>query len=475
MATIQRIAKNSGVIIFNYIAETSINLIIAISLAKYFGQSGFGKLSFLGTFFFFLGSADSLWIKPVLVREVVRDKGNAGRLIGNGLIIRSLLSVAIIILFWITVWVVNCPADIVKLAIFTSIGLLLSSIVSSYGTIFQVNLKMEYFVGSNLLSRVLTLIIVYMVIFSKANLFHYYVLALIPSIILVFLVKHYSGRFIKLNFDIDFELWRKIFRESWPLGLTSIFIFTYHRIDQVMLFHMKGADSVGSYSVAVKLAESFNIIPIALMVPLLPLMSKYFTTSKENFEKIYQLSFKYLLLFIVPVAVSMTIFSSSIISFLYGKQFLSSSPVLSILIWAEVFVFMGVVNNTILIATNRQIIDPLFTGTSALVNIALNLILIPRYGFVGAAIATLIAYPTGPVMGYFLKPTKAYSRCMFQSLIKPLFASLAMSCFIYGFRLNLWVAIIISPLIYIVVMCIIQGIDQNDLQRMKSIIFYRNV
>ena len=340
MGLLKKIVKNSGVFIFGNIADTVFNLAISISLAKYFGQSGFGKLSFLATFFFLLGSMDNQWITPILVRDMSRDANNSGRLIGNGLIIRVLISILAISIFWITIWIVKAPVDIVRLAFFASVGILLASLISSYGTIFQVNLKMEYFVGFTLLNRILTLALIYIIVTVKGNIFHFYLLSLIPGIVLLFSVKYYAEKLIRPTFKIDFKLWRKIFRETWPLALSAFFIFLYHRLDQIMLLYFKGTEAVGLYSAAVKLTETFSVIPIALMISLLPLMSRYHETSQKNFDRIYQLSFKYLLTFIIPVAFGISFFSDRSTSIFYGKDFLSSGPALRILIWAEVFVFM---------------------------------------------------------------------------------------------------------------------------------------
>jgi len=444
MKTIKKIAKNSIFFMAGNILETLFNLIISFYLARYFGQSGFGKLSFLTVFFFFLGSADNQLIRPILIREMSRGEENVAYVVGNGLIIRGLVSVLAIILFWITIWFLKPTAEIVTLAFFTSIGLLITSLISSYETIFQAKLKMGNFIALNLLSKIFILVLIYIIAFRKGDLFSFYSLSLIPSIILLLQVKYYSGKIIKPKFEIDFRLWKNIFKESWPLGLTAVFIFFYHRIDQIILFGMKGPREVGLYSAAVRLAEYFTIVPIALMISALPLMSKYYKLSKNDFERVYQLSYKYLLIFIVPVASYFSIFSSNIISSIYGKGFSSSGPALHILIWAEVFVFMGVVNNAILIATNKQILDPFFTGMSAIINIVLNLILIPKYGFMGAAVASLFSYPVGPIMGYFIRTTRPYSRCMFYYLLKPLCASLLMAPFLYYIRAHFLISIVIS-------------------------------
>ena len=163
-------------------------------------------------------------------------------------------------------------------------------------------------------------------------------------------------------------------------------------------------------------------------------------------------------------------FPERIITIFYGKDFLSSSPALCVLIWAEVFVFMGVVNNSILISANKQKIDPIFTGTSALVNIILNLILIPKYSYTGAAVASLIAYSAGPILGYFIPATRIYSRCMLYYSLKPILASLIMVGLIFNIRFSFWISIFVAPFVYLVTMYIIKGLRKDDIRLVKSLI-----
>lgn len=469
MSIINKIVKNSGVILLGYILETLVNLVISVLLAKYFGQMGFGKLSFLAAFFFFLAAADNQWIRPILVREMARNRDNSGAIVGNGLIIRSLVALTAIIMFWIVILVVNPSIDVKILAFFTSITLLLTPVLSSYETIFQVSLRMEYFVGLNLLSKLLILVVIFIVVILDKGLIYFYVLAFIPNFVLLFLLRQYSREIIKPNFRIDKALWRMIFKESWPLALTAIFIFVYHRLDHFMLMRISGSGAVGIYSAGIKLVEVFNTVPLALMAPVLPLISEYFIVSKDKFHKVYQLSFKYLLIFIIPIAMLVTVFSDSIVYFIYGKDFLSCSLALSILIWSEVFVFVGVVNNSILIASNKQILDPLFTGISALVNILLNLILIAKYSFTGAAISALVSCATGPIMGYFIKTTHEYSLCMIKYAVKPILSSFLIILLIYCFHWNFLWSVILSPGLYVLIMYFIKGVNNEDIRKIKEL------
>ena len=105
----------------------------------------------------------------------------------------------------------------------------------------------------------------------------------------IFFITRILNKFIRLDFRIDFSLWRKILNNSWPLFLSAIFISIYTRLDHILLFKLKGPEQLGLYSAAVKLAEYFHFIPLAAAASVFPLMSKYFYISQEIFKNIFQL------------------------------------------------------------------------------------------------------------------------------------------------------------------------------------------
>jgi O-antigen/teichoic acid export membrane protein len=169
-----------------------------------------------------------------------------------------------------------------------------------------------------------------------------------------------------------------------------------------------------------------------------------------------------MVILIIPIAVGTTLLAEPIISFFYKDQFLPSISALQILVWSEVFVFIGVVNNHILIASNKQKIDFIFTSNSAVINVLLNLLLIPKYSFVGAAVATVISYSVGPIMGVFIPATRDYSTAAFKSMIKPFIASIGMGGYIcYVSSFNLMFLISTSSIIYFGMLLLIKGLTKE--------------
>jgi PST family polysaccharide transporter len=187
---------------------------------------------------------------------------------------------------------------------------------------------------------------------------------------------------------------RALLRASWPLLFAGIAVVVYMRIDQVMLERLAGPNArreVGLYSAALRLSEVWYFIPTALVTAVFP----HLVSSKAKGESLYLARFAHLFglmnAIALAVAIPMTFLAGPLTRLLYGPSFADSAPILAIHIWTTVFVFWGVVGETWFLNEGLTHLSLWRTVAAACVNVALNLVWIPRLGGVGAATATLVA------------------------------------------------------------------------------------
>ncbi len=166
----------------------------------------------------------------------------------------------------------------------------------------------------------------------------------------------------------------------------------YLKIDQIMLKNMLNIDSVGLYAVAVKLSEFWYIIPVIISQSLFPAIIKSRNLSAIKYERRMQRLYDLLTLISVSIAIIFTFFSDFIVVKAFGDEFIKSGDILSIHIWAGIFVFYGTARGKWIIVENLQKKVIFIHLASTILNILFNLILIPIYGGLGAAIATLFSY-----------------------------------------------------------------------------------
>jgi len=225
-----------------------------------------------------------------------------------------------------------------------------------------------------------------LIYFVYAVVFEY--LALASGLIVVY--HHYKLSIF--NWKYSKNLASSLFKDSWPLALSGIVVMVYMKIDQVMIKNMMSEEAVGYYAAAVRLCEAWYFIPVTLCNSIFPAIVNAKNVSTEFYNNRMQKLYALLTWLAIGIAIPVTIFSNQIIQLLFGNEFSSASPVLTIYIWAEVAVFLSVASSQFLINENLTKLSFIRSLVGMLLNVALNLILIPLDGIIGSAIATLISY-----------------------------------------------------------------------------------
>jgi len=231
---------------------------------------------------------------------------------------------------------------------------------------------------------------------------------------LIYKIKH-DGYFINnFNKRIAFGLIKK----SWPFMINGLIIILYMRIDQLMIKQMLGDSSVGIYSAAARLSEAFYFIPMVISSSLFPAI----INSKKNNLKIYYSRLQKLYFLQIWLALFIILFvtfsANWIIKILYGSAYLEAEPVLVTGIWGSLFVFFGVVKGRWMILENMQFYATINALAGLLINIIFNLLLIPSFGIVGAAVSTLAAqFFSAVVIPMFSEKDRVSVGMFFNSLV----------------------------------------------------------
>jgi len=212
-------------------------------------------------------------------------------------------------------------------------------------------------------------------------------IALGTALMLIFYFKK-NKKFIFTPYLVQIKT---LLKDSWPLILSGLAIMVYMKIDQIMIGEMLGETAVGLYSAAVKISEVWYFIPIVITSSLFPSIVE----AKKQDEKLYykrlQQLYSLMILISAAIALPMTFLSDWVIRFLYGDAYLLAASVLSIHIWAGIFVFLGVASGQWLLIENLQKIALKRTLFGVISNIILNFFLIQKLSIFGAALATLIS------------------------------------------------------------------------------------
>lgn len=475
MSTVQRIAKNAITLYAAWIVGVILSLVLTVFVARILGDVIYGKYTFALVFTGFFGVLTNLGTDVVLIREVARDKSKATKYLGNFVVIRLILSAIVLALIALTINLMNYPWDtIIAVYIFGGYTII-TSLTAIFRVTFRAFERMEYEALINVLGRIITTSLGLLVLFMGFGLIELAYVFLVASIVnLILSVLICAKRFAKLKLEIDLDFWKKSIKIAIPFSLSNIFVMVYVRIDTIMLSIMKGDAVVAWYNAAYNLVLTFEPIVFVFMTTVFPLMSRLFISSEESLRVIYEKSFKYLILLGLPISVGGMVLAGKIIPFLFGAEFTNSIIVLQILIWDCLLLCMYRPIMYLLGSINRQGTMALIGLGGAAVNVGLNLLLIPRFSYVGAGITTLVTESLVTAVSWYAVSKYFYRLPVHKIMVKPLIASVVMGAIVYFCSqvtsMSLALLIVLGAAVYFILLYLIRAFSEDDRSLFQEVV-----
>jgi PST family polysaccharide transporter len=390
---IQAAAGNAGWLVADKLFRLGCGLIVNVWVARYLGPPNFGLLNFAMAFVALFSIISNLGLQNVIVRDLVTAPDRREELLASALAMRVAGSAVAVILAVVAV-VAMRPGDIVGIRVVSIVALML--VPQAWDIIefdYQARIEARPIVIIRSASFVLASLLKIFLILNAANVtaFAWITTAeIVFSSMVMSLFARKRGKLPRLRNATVREV-RYLLRTSWPLMVSGLSVVLYWRIDQVMLGQLVGDAGVGLFSAAVRVSEVWYFIPIALASSSAPILTAIYSRSRTEFlEKLTELT-RLMAALGVVVAIGLSIFAKTVVSVLYGPDYLSSSTILAIHAWAGVFVAIGVVSSSWFINSGLFNHSMYQTLTGAICNIGLNSLLIPRYAGIGAAIATVVS------------------------------------------------------------------------------------
>lgn len=475
MSTVQRVAKNAAVLYIAYIITAILGLVLIIYVARMLGDATFGKYSFAIVFTGLFGVLTNLGMNELLVREVARDKSRATKYLSNIVIMRLILSAIVFALIALVINLMDYPEDTTMAVYVFGAYIILTSLANIFRVTFRAFERMEWEALINISERMITtsagLVVLFMG-FGLIELAYVFLAAGTVNLLLSFLIC--ARKFARPKLEADLDFWRKTLKIAIPFSLSNIFVLVYVRIDTVMLSTMKGDAVVGWYNAAYNLVHAFEPLVFIFMAALFPVMSLFFISSDESLKVTYEKSFKYLILLGLPISVGGMVLANRIIPFLFGGEFADSIIALQILVWDCLLLCMYRPMLYMLGSINRQGWMALIGGLGALINVGLNLVLIPRFSYVGAGATTLATEGIVIAASWYAVSRYFYSLPMHKIMIKPLIASIAMGAVVYLLSqltpINLFLLVFLGAASYFILLYLIRAFSKEDMDLFKQVV-----
>jgi O-antigen/teichoic acid export membrane protein len=477
MNRLQLIAKNTAVMFTANMASKILAFFYIMYTARYLGAREFGILSFALAVIGVFSIYTDMGLNPYMVREVARDHSL------SGIYLKSLTKIKIVFCIltygFITIFLfaLDYPADTVMVTHLMALSLIFNALASISYALFQSFEQMEYVSLGQIINALILLAGTIAAIHLHLSTVSFAALNLLASIITFFyalfaLRSKLPQVFHFLTLPISDHnpeiTYKDMVRQALPFGLSGLFIGIYYYIDTIMLSLLvpDANQAIGWYNAAYRIVIFLMVIPSAIISALYPILSKSFLSQGKELIFIFERSTKYIISISMPACVGITLLAPQFIHIIYGSNYQGSSICLQILVWSFLFAAIGAIFGNTLNAINRQTSLTVITGIGMICNITLNLVLIPRYSYNGAAWVADLTRLLIIIAEYILLARYAITpplRSCLKTVFQVFTASLVMGIFIVVAQSIALVWIIIgSVAIYGLAFYLMRGIDEAD-------------
>lgn len=386
---------NSVWLMGDRLVRMGLGLLVGVWVARYLGPDGYGSLSFAGSYVMLFSALALFGLESIVVRELVHHPEAEQAILGTTSLIRVAAGLLAYLGAIATLLVIR-PGDRTALLLVALLGSsLLAQAVEVSDLWFQSRVLSRYTVICRTSAFMVSSCLKVLLVLSSASLIAIAAATAVEALLAALLLVLTHARFSKagiLTWRWDRNWFRRLLTGSVPMVLSGVVLMVYLRIDQVMLGTMAPQAELGLYAAAVRISEVWYFVPTAIVSSVFPGLVALRSSDPEQFEQKLQQLYNLLAFLGYAVALPVTFMAPWLMQLLFGSAYQAAAPLLAVLIWAGLFANLSVVRNAHFIALDwgRSLLWATSLGATA--NVLLNLLLIPRYGALGAAVATCLSY-----------------------------------------------------------------------------------
>lgn len=478
MSLKRKVAYNTAAQIIGRAVNTALAIATVGVLTRYLGVAGYGSYTTVFAFVGLFSTLADFGFMLILLRELGAGKVAPEKAARNVLTIRTVFALVVYALAFAIGWILKYPL-IVHLGIgIIAISMLWGTIQGTIIAVLQANLRVDKAVFGDVVARVIILGLV--VWFAKGSLGLLAVLAAYPigSFVGLLINAYYANQYVKLGFAFDSQYWRYLWAQSWPVGLAGILAMVYFKIDSVMLSLMKTSVDIGIYGAPYKIFEVLLALSALFVGVVFPIMSRHYEQKQfDKFEAALQKSVDFLVLLALPLVAISFVLAGPIIQVIAGQDFIVANTfslfghpmtavtTLKVLSITILLSYLTNIFNNMIIACGKQRSLLLPNLVFMIINIVLNLVLIPRYSYIGAAVATVLTELCVVSVNWYLLHKFVPFRLKSIVTLKGILAVFAMTVAMYATS-NYFIAIplLLGAAVYILVALLVKAVSKEEMR-----------
>jgi len=380
------------------------SLLTTMIVARILGPESFGVLNYVLSIIGLFSIIASLGVSAVTYKEMVSHKENREEILGSSIALTMSTGIIAICLVFIVLFFMQETMYIKGLILLMSLSFITQPL-SLISIDFLKDGKSKYATITQVSTSIISSILKITTIFLSSSLSLFIAVLIIENVIAGCIYIYQIKVIKKWSFSLTVSKKQILFilSSSIPMMLMIGFTEIYARIDQIMLRHYLDVEAVGLYSAAVRLTEVWYFLPNILITALFPALVNASNSAKIEYNKRFNFLLVILTLASIIISVITFIWSDKIIAIIYGSGFAHASPILAVYIFSLFGSFISMILLQDLFLNNRKWLIILLPASTAILNIVLNVYLIPLKSAVGAAIATVISYNLIPLLYYIFR------------------------------------------------------------------------
>ena len=432
------VVRNSALGIGAQFAIKALSFGFTILIVRHLGPEAFGQyaaaLAFGGMFIFL---AD-LGLSPYLVREVARMRGEpggperVGELYGAVLPLRLVLSlVAAVVVVAAASLTGRPPLMIVAIAL-GGIGLVIYGVQGTSDAVLAGFERLDLSAAAKLINQLV------FVVFGAAALWlglsypGLMIAAILGAAVIAYLSWRWVRRLGVAPGRPSARSWRALLGASWPFAIGGLALALSYRFDSVLLNIFRGDAETGYYNAVYNLVFTAAFLPYSLNSALYPSLTRHAASLLDGLPRVCERMIRYLLILGLPIAVSAWVLADRIVPFLFTAAYAAAIPALQIVMIVTPLMFMSDLLGYVAVIQRfeRRIARAAIVSTG--LNVTLNLVLVPRFGLLAAAVMTVVTEAALVVQYVWILRSLVRQIDWGTALARPLAAALSMGGLLFA-------------------------------------------
>ena len=388
-STRRLVASNTAVQVGGKAVTLAIGLASIAVLTRYLGPEDFGKYTLALTYMQLFTVLADVGLVTIVVREISRYPDRTERLVGNTLTLRLLLSAGAIVFAALISLLLPYDRDVRVAILLAGFPLLFGMVNSTFVTVLQARLRMGRAVVGDVVGRAVALAAAGVVVALDLGFFAVMGTAAAGALATALVTMLLTRRVVPLRPRSEPQVWRRLLAMALPLGVALAVNEIYFRADTLIISLYEPYDQVGLYTLAYRMLELTLVFGTVFLTTTFPLLSHAVADDEPRARRTIQLSTDLFVALGVPLVAGGLVLAPALVELAAGSDFEDAATPLRILLAAGGLAWINGVFGYALIAKDRQLSALWLNLTALAVNVGLNLLLVPRYGIVVAAVVTV--------------------------------------------------------------------------------------